>query len=137
MGAPGRRAPRAKPDAPVMAPLTGNPWWADFYARHRLPPLSDADEATARILGRHGAERGLASPRPDDRTALEAQAELAAGETHHRIVLRAYEYAETDPRRQQTLRLGAAFADADLGEAARLVSRWIRRGRSDGPSPSP
>lgn len=114
-----------------MAPLTGNPWWADFYARHRLPPLSDADEATARILGRHGAERGLASPRPDDRTALEAQAELAARESHHRIVLRAYEYAETDPRRRQTLHLGDAFADGDLGPAADLVGRWIRRGRID------
>lgn len=132
MGVPTRRrAPRGQPDAPVMAPLTGNPWWRDFYARHRLPPLSAADEATARILGRHGAERGLASPRSADRTALEAQAELAAGETHHRIVLRAYEYAETDPRRRQTLRLGAAFADGDLGEAAHLVSRWIRRGRID------
>lgn len=57
------------------------------------------------------------------------QAELAAGETRHRIFLRAYEYAETDPRRQQTLRLGAAFADSDFGEAAHLVSRWFRRGR--------
>lgn len=114
-----------------MAALTTDRWWTRFYARHRLPPLSAADEATAKVLGEHGARHGIASPRPEDRTALEALAELAARETDHRIVLRAYEYAETDPRRQQIRLLDAAFDDGDLGEAAALVSRWIERGRID------
>lgn len=116
---------RRKSGAPVMAPLAPRSWWADLYLRHQLPALTAEEEAAARRLGEEGARRGIGTPPPRDRTALEAQAELGFTEPHQRVVLRAFEHAENQPRRQSLARLRCAFDDHDLDAAADIVSGWI------------
>lgn len=120
---------RRKSSGPVIAPLVRGSWWEDFYARHQLPALTPDEEEAARRLGEEGARRGIGAPPPDDRTALEAQAELAFSEPHPRVALRAFEHAENQPRRQSLDRLRAAFDDHALDAATDIVSGWLRAGR--------
>ena len=112
-----------------MAPLVARSWWADFYLRHQLPALTAEEEADARRLGEEGALRGIGTPPPRDRSALEAQAELGFSEPEPRVVIRAFEHAENQPRRRSLARLRAAFDDRDLDAAADIVSGWISADR--------